>query len=298
MVDVDSSTTISNHHEEREPFPMDTDIPPPASSERVPSSATRVPPTIPEEAIRQRKGKAVMAEPPAIYAPLRNPYAAFAQSAKQMNEVIATKNQLFDGAKADLIAKWAECEKLPKAATERDQKLEAALAELKKVKAAAVEAEISWVTKKAEMQARYEDLERTSVGDILKTTQLLQKEKEMALASAAAKAKVARVEYAKRTIQDFLHSPNYSTKVGRECATYLTHVFTHGKEEFPKLVHIYPRNRIAILFGMRAYLWIRPLLVKMKGLLIVLVKRALSSPLTEKMVSIPLPSFIICLPVI
>ncbi|GAA0185076.1 hypothetical protein LIER_32364 [Lithospermum erythrorhizon] len=61
----------------------------------------------------------------------------------------------------------------------------------------------------------------------------------MALASAAAEAKVAPTEYARKTIRDFLNSPNYSGKMGRECAANLTHVITHRKEEFPDLVRIF-----------------------------------------------------------
>ncbi|GAA0186036.1 hypothetical protein LIER_33324 [Lithospermum erythrorhizon] len=110
---------------------------------------------------------------------------------------------------------------------------------MNKVKDAAVEAEKSWVSEKEEMQARYKDLEMTSVGDILETTQALQKEKEMALASAATEAKAGHVEYARRTIRDFLHSPSYTTKMGCECVAYQTHVFIHRKEEFPELVRIY-----------------------------------------------------------
>ncbi|GAA0144086.1 hypothetical protein LIER_04617 [Lithospermum erythrorhizon] len=61
----------------------------------------------------------------------------------------------------------------------------------------------------------------------------------MALASVAAEAKVARAEYAGKTVRDFLNNPNYANNVWRECATYLTQVITHCKEEFPELVHIY-----------------------------------------------------------
>ncbi|GAA0183293.1 hypothetical protein LIER_30729 [Lithospermum erythrorhizon] len=80
---------------------------------------------------------------------------------------------------------------------------------------------------------------RTSVGDILKTTEVLQKEKEIALASAAAQAKVARVEYARKNIRDFLRSWNYATKVGHQCEAYLTHVITHHTMNLLELVSIF-----------------------------------------------------------
>ncbi|GAA0165688.1 hypothetical protein LIER_21021 [Lithospermum erythrorhizon] len=126
----------------------------------------------------------------AWYPPLSDPYVVFAQSAKHMTKalngsyvlarradrlarenhttskqievlkkVVATKNLLLDGEKKDLSKKRAEREKLSKAATERDQKLESALTELKKVKDAFAKVEKVWANEKAEMHARYEELE-------------------------------------------------------------------------------------------------------------------------------------------
>ncbi|GAA0183386.1 hypothetical protein LIER_30805 [Lithospermum erythrorhizon] len=138
----------------------------------------------------------------ARYTPLRDNYAAFAQPIKHTSEalngsyvlarranrlarknhtfskqievlrkVIATKNLLLEGVKAELSTKRVECEMISKAVEERDQKLEAALAELKKMNDATVEAEKSWACEKAGMQAPYEELERTRTRDILKTTE-------------------------------------------------------------------------------------------------------------------------------
>ncbi|GAA0140975.1 hypothetical protein LIER_02223 [Lithospermum erythrorhizon] len=47
----------------------------------------------------------------------------------------------------------------------------------------------------------------SSAGDLERTTQALQKEKEMALASTAVEAKLARVEYAKKRVEfpDLVH---------------------------------------------------------------------------------------------
>ncbi|GAA0165372.1 hypothetical protein LIER_39966 [Lithospermum erythrorhizon] len=173
---------ISNHREEHELLPRNDDIPPPVPRDRVPNSATDGPPAVPEETIRQKKGKVVMPEASvpsydrkyldlpyrlanlevtseapwnthrfhfhavkplllkkvaARLAPLKDPYAAFAQSSKHMNE--------------DLITERAEHEKLSKVVEECDQKLEAALAELKRVKDASVEAEKSWVAEKVNL---------------------------------------------------------------------------------------------------------------------------------------------------
>ncbi|GAA0160777.1 hypothetical protein LIER_39100 [Lithospermum erythrorhizon] len=124
------------------------------------------------------------------YTPLRDPYAAFSQSAKHMTKalngsyalarrahrlarenhnaskqievmrkVIATKNLLLDGAKNYLTAEREGREELSKTAEECGQKLESVLVELKKVKDTAAEVEKVWADQKAKMQARYEDLE-------------------------------------------------------------------------------------------------------------------------------------------
>ncbi|GAA0140741.1 hypothetical protein LIER_02036 [Lithospermum erythrorhizon] len=91
----------------------------------------------------------------------------------------------------------------------------------------------------ANLQACYRDLEMTSAGDLERTTQALQKEKNVPLASSEAEAKSARAEYAMKTIHDFFRRPTNQKKVGLEYAAYLTHVFTHRKVEFPDLVRIY-----------------------------------------------------------
>ncbi|GAA0184021.1 hypothetical protein LIER_31335 [Lithospermum erythrorhizon] len=170
----------------------------------------------------------------ARYSPLKDPYVIFAQSAKHINEVhapilnfcaqryfrlvkakrsfthdnrttekkieilkkvITTKNELFDGAKKDWIIEREERVKLSEAVEERDQKLAATLAEVNRLKEASAEAEKAWVADKTTMQAYYKELEMSSVGDLERTTQGLQKEKAVVLASAAAKAKLAHVEF-------------------------------------------------------------------------------------------------------
>ncbi|GAA0154548.1 hypothetical protein LIER_12495 [Lithospermum erythrorhizon] len=133
----------------------------------------------------------------------------------------------------------AKLEELSKITEERGQKLESTLLELKKMKDVAVEAEKVWANQKGEMQARYEELERANTGDIMRMTEAFKKEKENALASTASEAKVAHVEYANKTIRDFLKSPNYATKVGRECAAYLTHVIAYSKARLPELTNIF-----------------------------------------------------------
>ncbi|GAA0166797.1 hypothetical protein LIER_21872 [Lithospermum erythrorhizon] len=272
VVDLDSSTTLSNHQEECDFLPNDTRIPPPVSNQR-PLDTTEAPPTV-EEPLHQKEGKAIAAvqvppydgrylvppyrlpnlevtretpsnssrfhfhavkpllnkEVATRYAPLKDPFAAFAQTVKHINEalngayvlakrtdwltheyrvskktieilrkVIATNNKLFNGAKKDLIA----------------EKEERAKQRAKLSKAASAEAKKGWVAEKA------------------------QKENEVALASVAAEAKSACADYARRTVHDFLRNPTYQKKVGRECVAYLTHVFTHRKGEFPDLVRVF-----------------------------------------------------------
>ncbi|GAA0158682.1 hypothetical protein LIER_15640 [Lithospermum erythrorhizon] len=223
IVDLDSSTTLSDHHEERDFLSNDTSISPPLSNQR-PLDTAEAPPTV-EESHRQRERKVIVAVqvPPYDdrYTPPKDPYEGFSHTAEYMNEVevlrkvIATTNKLFDGAKKDMLAEREEHAKLSEALEERDQKMEAALADVKRLKEASVEAVKGWVVEKA-----------------------LQKEKEVALASAAAETKLARVDY-QRTINDFLRSPTHSKKVGRECATYLTHVLSHHQVEYPDLVRIF-----------------------------------------------------------
>ncbi|GAA0174546.1 hypothetical protein LIER_27917 [Lithospermum erythrorhizon] len=126
----------------------------------------------------------------------------------------------------------------------------------------------------------------TTFGDLKRTTQALQKEKEVALASTAVEPKMARAEYARKIIHDFLRNPTCSNKVGRECAAYLTHVFTHRKAEFRDLFASMRRNKTITLFGIRAYLWIR-LQLMMRELLIALGPQVLSFPLMVNIVPIP-----------
>ncbi|GAA0182964.1 hypothetical protein LIER_30468 [Lithospermum erythrorhizon] len=156
-----------------------------------------------------------------------------------LRKVIATKHKIFAGAKKDLLLEREEREKLSEAAEERDQKLKATLAELKRVKEESVVAERNWVVEKTNLQKRYRELEMSSARDLKRTTEVLQKEKETALASAVAKAKVARSEYAQKTVQAFLRINTYTRKVGRECAAYLTHLFSINKEEFLEWSQIY-----------------------------------------------------------
>ncbi|GAA0142752.1 hypothetical protein LIER_03580 [Lithospermum erythrorhizon] len=256
VVDLDSSTTLSDYHEECDFLPNDTSIPPLVSNQR-PLHTTEAPPAV-EEPLHQKEGKAIVAVqvpsydgrypvPPyrlpnlevtreatwntrrfhfhaaktllnkkvaARYAPLKDPFAVFAQTAKHINKAL-------NG--AYVLAKR----------TDRLTHEYRVLRKRLRLKEASAEAE------KAQMQARYRDLEMSSAGDLERTTRVLQKEKEVALASAAAEAKAARADYARRTVHDFLHNPIYQKKVGRECASYLTHVFTHRKGEFPDLVRVF-----------------------------------------------------------
>ncbi|GAA0153498.1 hypothetical protein LIER_11721 [Lithospermum erythrorhizon] len=193
VVELDSSTTISDHHEERDSLPVDTNIPPHASmteSQMRPRSlllllksqfarererllqrrsmflhmmddtwrSLLLPPWNTRRfhfhAVKPLLNKKVVAR----YAPLKDPFIAFAQSAKHMNE---TLNDTYVLAKlADRLTHEnhnvtkklrAECERLSKAAEKSDQKLEATLAEVKRVKDASIEAEKSWVAEKVNM---------------------------------------------------------------------------------------------------------------------------------------------------
>ncbi|GAA0163345.1 hypothetical protein LIER_39580 [Lithospermum erythrorhizon] len=76
----------------------------------------------------------------ARYTPLRDPYAAFAQSAKHMTEALNGSYVLVT--QADSIAE------------EHGRKLESAVGELKKVKDTAAEAEKVWAHENAQMQSR------------------------------------------------------------------------------------------------------------------------------------------------
>ncbi|GAA0144584.1 hypothetical protein LIER_35962 [Lithospermum erythrorhizon] len=152
-----------------------------------------------------------------------------------LEEVVATKNSLLDGEKGELSVQKTKIEGLSKTVEERDARIKDLLVELEKEKAATI-------AEKADMQARYEELQRTNGGEIMKATEALsqaKKEKEIALTSSAAEAKVARVQFAKETLRAFMKSPSYTAKVGRECAAYLTHLVIHGKGILPELVNLF-----------------------------------------------------------
>ncbi|GAA0140582.1 hypothetical protein LIER_01898 [Lithospermum erythrorhizon] len=147
---------------------------------------------------------------------------------------MANKNLLLKQKEDDLASNGSELEGLAKTVAERDIRIKDLLAKLEREKVVSVE-------------ARNQDVgSLRGAGTILKTTEVVQKEKEITLASAA-EAKVARIAYAKKTIQDFLTSPNYATKVGPECAAYLTHVITHYKARIPELASIFVAERQSFL---------------------------------------------------
>ncbi|GAA0163129.1 hypothetical protein LIER_19077 [Lithospermum erythrorhizon] len=138
------------------------------------------------------------------------------------------KNTILKRQEEDLTTKGSELEGLAKTVSWVAEK-----ADLQKTRA----------DEKTEMQARYEELERANAGDIMRMTEAFNKEKEIAFASAAAEAMVARVESCKKTLRDFLRSPNYEAKVGCECAAYLTHLVTHCNDKLPKLVTLFASEK-------------------------------------------------------
>ncbi|GAA0157591.1 hypothetical protein LIER_14828 [Lithospermum erythrorhizon] len=154
-----------------------------------------------------------------------------------LKKKMADKNLLLKK-EEELTSKGSELEGISKTVSELDTRIKDLLTELEREKAALVEAQKSWVVKKAdlqktwadkktEMQARYEKLERANIGDIMRMTEAFKKEKETTLASVAAEAKVDRVRSCKKILRDFMGSPNYEDKVGCECVAYLSHLVTH-----------------------------------------------------------------------
>ncbi|GAA0158498.1 hypothetical protein LIER_15506 [Lithospermum erythrorhizon] len=135
----------------------------------------------------------------ARYAPLKEPFAVFPQSAKHMNEALNDAYVL--ARRSDYLNHENH------SATKRIEVLRKVIA-----------------TKNNLFDGAKEDDSSTP------------KREGGGLGFCAAEAKAARAEYAKKIIHGFLRSPTYLKKVGRECAVYLTHVFTHRKEEFPDLV--------------------------------------------------------------
>ncbi|GAA0153206.1 hypothetical protein LIER_11503 [Lithospermum erythrorhizon] len=58
-------------------------------------------------------------------------------------------------------------------------------------------------------------------------------------------AEVARIEFARKTFQGFMSSPDYKAKVGGECAAYLAHLAIHYKEMIPKLTTLFASEQLS-----------------------------------------------------
>ncbi|GAA0149111.1 hypothetical protein LIER_08374 [Lithospermum erythrorhizon] len=188
--------------------------------------------------------------------PLARKNHTFSKQVEVFRKVIATKNKLLKGAKTDLIFKTTEHEKLTKAVDDHDQNLESAVVELSKMK----EAKKAWASEKVDMQARYDELERSSVGDIMRMAEAFKKEKETALSTATMEAEASCIEFANQTLQSFMKSQTMKPKWEANVRLILTICPFIVKMEFSSwLFSLLLSNLIAPL-GLRVCLWILLLL--------------------------------------
>ncbi|GAA0139702.1 hypothetical protein LIER_35123 [Lithospermum erythrorhizon] len=78
--------------------------------------------------------------------------------------------------------------------------------------------------------------------DIVKASEVLEqtiRDAEMALASAAAMAETARIQFANSTLRSFISSPAYEKKMGSECETYFHSLVASTSERFPDLIALF-----------------------------------------------------------
>ncbi|GAA0173158.1 hypothetical protein LIER_26831 [Lithospermum erythrorhizon] len=92
------------------------------------------------------------------------------------------------------------------------------------------------------LQDRYKELELANTREIMKDFEALEqakKDKEFSLGSAAAEAKVERIRCAKEILTACMNNPEYVSKVGRECASYLNIFVNTCKDKVSRLVDFY-----------------------------------------------------------
>ncbi|GAA0138691.1 hypothetical protein LIER_00387 [Lithospermum erythrorhizon] len=117
------------------------------------------------------------------YTSLKDPFAAFSQSAKHITEVLngafvlakrtdplTQQNRNSEKKIEDLLLERGEREKLFNATEERENRFEVALVELRRVKEASTEAEKKWVAERSISQVRYRELEMSCARDLERTT--------------------------------------------------------------------------------------------------------------------------------
>ncbi|GAA0143824.1 hypothetical protein LIER_04418 [Lithospermum erythrorhizon] len=95
---------------------------------------------------------------------------------------------------------------------------------------------------KEALQLRYDELERAKADDIINALEVLaqtQRDAEMALASAAAKAETDRIQFMNNTLRSFISSLAYEKKMGSECATYVHSLVASTSERFPNLIALF-----------------------------------------------------------
>ncbi|GAA0172207.1 hypothetical protein LIER_26074 [Lithospermum erythrorhizon] len=149
------------------------------------------------------------------YTPLADPYAAFAQAMKHINQAI---NGAF------VLARLADHLALDNSSLRYKVEEEDA-AKARSVERVQLEVEKDALRiEKEALQLRYKELERAKAHEAVKASEALaqvKRDAETALVSAATKADADRINFVNSTLLYFLSSPAYEKKVGHECVAYL-----------------------------------------------------------------------------
>ncbi|GAA0138950.1 hypothetical protein LIER_00596 [Lithospermum erythrorhizon] len=195
----------------------------------------------------------------AQYTRLADPYAAFTQIMKHINQRLCVSEASrppgldnsslrykMEGMKKTISFKNNLNLGLDKEYKDQKAKLEEEDKDAAKawsIEKAQLEAEMDnlRVEKKA-FQVRNEELEQAKKNEAIKASEVLtqvKKDAEIALASTVAKAETTRINFVNSTLRSFLSSRAYDKKVGSECEAYLHPLVSSTQGRFPDLVSLF-----------------------------------------------------------
>ncbi|GAA0164304.1 hypothetical protein LIER_19972 [Lithospermum erythrorhizon] len=191
----------------------------------------------------------------AQYTPLVDPYAAFAQAMKHINQAVngafvlarradhllldnSSLRYKVEGMKNAISFKNNLNKEPDKEYKDQKAKFEEEARRIVKLTENLPQEEVAAKARSVERV----QLERAKVDEAVKASEALaqvKRDAEAALVSAATKADADRINFANSTLRSFIYSPAYEKKVGRECAAYLHSLVFSTRGRFPDLVALF-----------------------------------------------------------
>ncbi|GAA0184736.1 hypothetical protein LIER_32024 [Lithospermum erythrorhizon] len=182
----------------------------------------------------------------AQYKPLRDPYAALAQSMKHVLQAVNGTHIL--AKRAHHLARMnsaleyqLKCQK--NAFSHKNTLLKGLDIERTNLKTELKDVErADLISERNASQTHYKELEQARVGDDLRATEALnqaKKERDAALASLTSSSTLAT-----QNIREFLNSDQYASKIQSECAAYFATLPLDHKDRFPNLITLFNEEKV------------------------------------------------------